>query len=158
MLCGLCVNTCAFLNFRKWHLATILSQKPLDGNNYDLWKTNLYIVLDFERIKFFTTTPKPQEPTANASEETKKQFTDSQRANTTARCYILASVAEHLQKQINDLESVLEIIQTLDGMFAKSSSTARQAAIGALMNTRMTRGNVWDHCLKPMGHISTAKV
>ena len=104
-------------------LATILSQKPLDGNNYDLWKTNLYIVLDFERIKFITTTPKPKEPTANASEETKKQFADWQQANTTARCYILASVAEHLRKQINDLESVLEIIPTLDGMFAKSSNT-----------------------------------
>ena len=139
-------------------LATILSQKPLDGNNYDLWKTNLFIVLDFEIIKFITTTPKPQEPIANASEETKKQFADWQRANTTARCYILASIAEHLRKQINDLESVLEIIQTLDGMFAKSSSTARQAAIGALMNTRMTGGNVWDHCLKMMGHISTAEV
>ena len=43
-------------------------------------------------------------------------------------------------------------------MFAKSSSTARQAAIGALMNTRITGGNVRDHCLKMMGHISTAKV
>ena len=43
-------------------------------------------------------------------------------------------------------------------MFAKSSSTARQAAIGALMNTRMTGGNVCDHCLKMMGHISTAEV
>ena len=139
-------------------LATILSQKPLDENNYGLWKTNLFIVLDFERIKFITTTPKPQEPTANASEETKKQFADWQRANTTARCYILASVAEHLRKQINDMESVLEIIQTLDGMFAQSSSTARQAAIGALMNTRMTGGNVRDHCLKMMGHISTVEV
>ena len=43
-------------------------------------------------------------------------------------------------------------------MFAKSSSTARQAAIGALMNTRMAGGNVRDHCLKMMGHISTAEV
>ena len=69
-----------FFKFQKMTsfnpLATILSQKPLDGNNYDLWKTNLFIVLDFERIKFITTTPKPQEPTANASEETKKQFAD----------------------------------------------------------------------------------
>ena len=43
-------------------------------------------------------------------------------------------------------------------MFAKSSSTARQAAIGALMNTPTTRGNVRDHYLKMMGHISTAEV
>ena len=55
-------------------LATILSQKHLDGSNYDLWKTNHYIVLDFERIKFITTTTKPKEPTTNASEETKKKF------------------------------------------------------------------------------------
>ena len=139
-------------------LAIILSQKPLDGNNYDLWKTNLYIVLDFERIKFITTTPKPQEPTTNASEETKKQFADWQRANTTAPYYILASVAEHLRKQINDMESVLEIIQTLDGMFAKSSSTVRQAAIEALMNTSMIEINVRGHCLKMMGHISSVEV
>ena len=43
-------------------------------------------------------------------------------------------------------------------MFTKSSSTTRQAAIGALMNTRMTGENVRDHCLKMMGHISTAEV
>ena len=43
-------------------------------------------------------------------------------------------------------------------MFANSSSTARQAAIGALMNTRMTGRNVRENCLKMMGHISTAEV
>ena len=57
-------------------LATNLSQKPLDGSNYDLWKTDLYIVLDFERIKFITTTTKPKESTADALEETKKKFAD----------------------------------------------------------------------------------
>ncbi|XP_060667870.1 uncharacterized protein LOC132799599 [Ziziphus jujuba] len=139
-------------------IVIILNQKPLDGNNYDLWKTNLYIILDFERIKFITTTPKPKEPAANASEETKKQFADWQRANITARCYILASVVEHLQKQLDSLECVSEMIQILDGIFAKSSSTARQAAIWALMNTRMTGGSVRDHCLKMMVHISTAEV
>ena len=87
-------------------LATILSQKPFDGSNYDIWKTNLYIVLDFERIKFITTTTKPKEPTLDASKETKKKFVDGQRANTITRCYIFASVAEHLRKQINNLECV----------------------------------------------------
>ena len=58
------------------HLATILSRKPLDGRNYDLWKTNLYIVLDFERIKYITITMKPKEPIVVVSEETKKKFAD----------------------------------------------------------------------------------
>ena len=79
-------------------LAIIFSQKPLDGSNYYLLKTNLSIVLDFERIKFITTTTKPKEPAADASNETKKKFVNWQQANMTARCYILASAAEHLWK------------------------------------------------------------
>ena len=60
----------------------------------------------------------------------------------TARCYILASIVEHLRKQINDLEHVSDKVQTLDRMFTESSNTARQVVIRALMNTRMTGGNV----------------
>ena len=63
-----------------------------------------------------------------------------------------------MRKQINYLECVSEMVQTLDGMFAKRNSTTRQAAIGALMNTRMTGGSVRDHCLKMIRHISTAEV
>nr|XP_048324725.1 uncharacterized protein LOC125421049 [Ziziphus jujuba var. spinosa] len=83
---------------------------------------------------------------------------DWQWANTTARCYILVSVTEHLQKQLDSLECVSEIIQTLDKIFAKSSYTARQEAIEALMNTCMTGGSVRDHCLKMMAHNSTAEM
>ena len=50
------------------------------------------------------------------------------------------------------------MIQTLDGMFAKSSSASRKAVIRALMNTRMTRGSVRDHCLAMMSHINRAEV
>ena len=56
------------------------------------------------------------------------------------------------------MEYVSNMIQTLDRIFVESSSTARQAAIMALMNTRMIGRNVRDHCLKMMGHISTTKV
>ena len=50
------------------------------------------------------------------------------------------------------------MVQTLDRMFVESSSIARQVAIKAQMNTRMIGGNVRDHYLKMMGHISTPKV
>ena len=50
------------------------------------------------------------------------------------------------------------MIQTLDGMFAKSSSASRQVAIRALMNTRMIGGSVRDHCLAMMSHINRAEV
>ena len=50
------------------------------------------------------------------------------------------------------------MVQTIDEMFAKSNSTARQAAIWALKNTRMTGGSVLDYYLKMAGHISTTEV
>ena len=62
-----------------------------------------------------------------------------------------------MRKQINDLEHVSNMVQTLDRMFTESGNTARQAAIRALMNTLMTGRNVRDHYLKMMRHISTMK-
>ena len=139
-------------------LAMILSQKPMDGNNYSEWKTNLYIVLDFEKLKFVLTTPKPNEPAANASDQVRKNYENWDKANISVRCYILASVASHLKGQISHLESGAEMIQTLDKMFAQSTSSLRQAAVRAIMNTRMTGGSVRDHCLKMMSHLNQAEV
>ena len=136
----------------------ILSQKPMDGTNYNQWKTNLYIVLNYEKIKFILTTPKSNEPAADASQQIQTQYSEWQKANIAVRYYILANVAYHLQEQISKLESGAEMIQTVDGMFAKSSSASRQAAIRALMNTRMIGGSVRDHCLAMMSHISWTEV
>ena len=69
------------------------------------------------------------------SQQIQTQYLEWKKANIVVHCYILASVAGHLQKQISKLESGAEMIQTLDGMFAKSSSALRQVAIRALMNT-----------------------
>ena len=55
-------------------LAMFLNKKPMDGNNFEVWKTNLYIVLDYEKIKFVLKTPKPNEPAANATERVKKAY------------------------------------------------------------------------------------
>ena len=77
-------------------LAMILSQKPMDGINYNQWKTNLYIVLDYEKIKFVLTTPRPNEPAVDASQEIQMQYSEWHKVNIAVRCYILASVADHL--------------------------------------------------------------
>ena len=52
-------------------LAMILNKKPLDGNNFEDWKTNLYIVLDYEKIKFVLDTPTTAIPEASANDITK---------------------------------------------------------------------------------------
>ena len=58
-------------SFNPLAMAMILNQKPLDGNNFEDWKTNLYIVLDYEKIKFVLDTPKPAIPEAGANDITK---------------------------------------------------------------------------------------
>ena len=136
-------------------LVTILSQKLMDGSNYNKWKINPFIVLEYENIKFVLPTLKP---TVNASDQVKKDYSDWHKANNTARCYIHASIANHLKPQISKLESEVEMIQSLDGMFANSSFSARQSAMRDLMYTRMTGGSVRDHCLKMMSHLSQAEV
>lgn len=75
-------------------LVVILSQQLINGKNYSKWKINLYIILEYEKIKFVFTTPKPKEPTI-----------DAQKANISVYCYILINVASHLQEQISKLES-----------------------------------------------------
>ena len=50
------------------------------------------------------------------------------------------------------------MLQTLEGMFAKSSASERQAVITYLINTRMTGGRVKDHCLAMISHISRVEV
>ena len=60
----------------------------------------------------------------------------------------------HLRQQIIALDSEVEMLQTLEGMFAKSIASERQAAITDLINTRMTGECVKDHCLTMISHIS----
>ena len=50
------------------------------------------------------------------------------------------------------------MLQTLEGMFAKSTAFERQAVITDLINTRMTGGRVKDHYLAMISYISRAEV
>ena len=92
------------------HLAMILNQKPLDGNNFEDWKTKLYIVLGYEKIKFVLNTPKPAIPEAGANDITKTEHATWEDANTSLQCYILASVVGHLRQQITPLNSGVEML------------------------------------------------
>ena len=60
----------------------ILNKKPLDGNNFEYWKTNLYIVLDYEKIRFILDTPKPAIPEAGAKDVTKTEHATWEKSNT----------------------------------------------------------------------------
>ena len=103
-------------------------------------------------------TPKPAIPEAGANDITKTEHATWENANTSLRCYILSSVVGNLRQQITPLDSGVEMLQTLEGMFAKSTASERQTAVTDLINTRMTGGRVKDHCLAMISHISRVEV
>ncbi|XP_061361100.1 uncharacterized protein LOC133305012 [Gastrolobium bilobum] len=55
------------------------------------------------------------------------------------------------------VESGEAMLQTLDGMFATSSSSARQIALNAVTKTVMPGGIVQDHCLSMIANFKKAE-
>ena len=85
-------------------LVTILNRNKLIGSNYVYWKRNLDIVLTVEEHKFVLNQPCPNFPSLDAHSEEKQQYDHWQKYNEMAKCYILASISNVLQHQMQDVE------------------------------------------------------
>ena len=100
-------------------LSVILTSNKLTGPNYVDWRRNLDIVLTAEDYSIALTEAQPETPAADASQELKDQHKRWTKANTMARCYILASMSNVLQHQHKNMPTAHEIILSLREMFAE---------------------------------------
>ena len=100
-------------------LIAILNQNKLTGSNYVDQKRNLDIVLTAEEHKYVLTQPCPSFPSLNAPPEEKQRYDHWQKSNEMAKCYILASISNVLQHQMQDVELASDIMQSLKGMFGE---------------------------------------
>ena len=76
-----------------------------------------------------------------------------------AKCYILASISNVLQHQMQDVELALDIMLSLKEMFGEQGRFARQETMRQIYNTKMTEGtSVREHCLRMISHLNTLKV
>ena len=91
-------------------LVIILNQNKLIGLNYVDWKRNLDIVLITEEHKFVLNQPCPNFPSLVAAFEEKQPYDCWQKSNEMAKCYILTSISNVLQHQMQDVELALDII------------------------------------------------
>ena len=80
-------------------LSVILSQNKLIGENFTDWKRNLNIVLTSEKHKFVFLEACPPEPAANAAKAVKDAYEKWIVSDNMARCYMLASMSNVLQRQ-----------------------------------------------------------
>lgn len=140
-------------------LSTILGQNKLEGHNYVDWRRNLDIVLTVEDYNFVLYEECTLKPDNESSDDEKLAYQKWQKADQMARCYIMASMSNVLQHQHQNMLSAFEILESLKQMFGDQGRAAKQTAMRALMNTKMTEGTpVRDHVLKMMSLLNELEV
>ena len=101
----------------------------------------------------------PSPPDSISTPEEDAAYHKWQKADKMARCYILASMSNVLQQQHERMLTAYDIMFNLKEMFGEQSRAARQVAMKALLNTKMTEGTpVQDHVLKVIAHLNELEI
>ena len=100
-------------------LVTILNQNKLNRSNSVNWKRNSDIVLTVEEHKYVLSQPCPNFPSLDAPFEEKQRHDRWQKSNEMSKCYILASISNVLQHQMQDVELASNIMLSLKEMFGE---------------------------------------
>ena len=76
-----------------------------------------------------------------------------------AKCFILASISNVLQHQMQDVELASNIMLSLKEMFGEQGHSARQETMRLIYNTKMAVGTlVREHCLRLISNLNTMEV
>ena len=117
------------------------------------------IVLTVEEHKYVLTQPCPSFPSLNAPFEEKQRYDRWNKSNEMAKCYILASISNVLQHQMQDVELASDIMLCLKEMFGEQGHSARQETRRLIYNTKMAEGtSVREHCLWMISNLNTLVV
>ena len=136
-------------------LAKILDENRLSGPNYVDWKRNLIIVLIVDKIAHVLNIEAPELALADAIEEQRDAFNKWHEADEMAKCYIMASMTNVLQKQCQGLVTTQDMMLHLKEMFGEQSKSAWQTAMKNLVSTKMVEGTlVREHVLKMISFIN----
>ncbi|XP_050289992.1 uncharacterized protein LOC126728168 [Quercus robur] len=138
---------------------TIFNQNKLTRSNCVDWKRNFDIVLTTEEHKYVLTQPCHNFPSLDAPFEEKQRYNRWQKSNEMAKCYMLASISNVLQRQMQDVELASDIMLSLKEMFGEQGHFAKQETMRQIYNTKMTYGTlVRDHSLRMISNLNTLEV
>jgi hypothetical protein len=126
---------------------TILNQNNLTSPNYVDWKRNSDIVLTANGHKFVLTDASPAEPANNACKPVRQRFDRWKRSDEMTKCYVLASVSNVLQHQLQDFDHATGMMTILKEMFGEQNRTAKSGTMRYLLNIKITESTlVREHC------------
>ena len=76
-----------------------------------------------------------------------------------SKCYILASISNVLQHQMQDVELASDIILSLKEMFGEQGRSVRQETMRQIYNSKMAEGtSVREHCLRMISNLNALEV
>ncbi|GMN19281.1 hypothetical protein TIFTF001_039771 [Ficus carica] len=139
-------------------LFVILTQNKLTDENFNDWKRNLLIVLNFEKHSFVLTQPRPPTPAIDAPERDFVALERWDNSNLSAMCYIRESMSNVLHKQHEEHQTARQIMDNLEEMFGEQTIQAKTNATKGLMNCRQKVGTpIKEHMMKVMAYLSEAQ-
>ena len=75
------------------------------------------------------------------------------------KCYIMASISNVLQHQMQDITLASDIMLNLKEMFGIQGRSARQDIMRTLLNTRMAEGTpIRDHSLRMISYLNELEI
>ena len=76
-----------------------------------------------------------------------------------AKCYIMASISNVLQHQMQDITLASDIMLNLKEMFGIQGRSARQEIMRTLLNTQMAEGTpIRYHCLGMISYLNELEI
>jgi len=76
-----------------------------------------------------------------------------------AKCYVLASVSNVLQHQLQDLDHASGMITILKEMLGEQNHIAKSGTMRSLLNTKMAKGTpIKEHCLSMIAMLNSLEV
>ncbi|XP_042396440.1 uncharacterized protein LOC121986540 [Zingiber officinale] len=135
-------------------LSVILDQNKLTGPNYSDWLRNLKIVLASEKIAYTLDKTPPKEAPINATHDELEKLKKWSDHNLQARCYMLASMSNELQRRFEETVDAKDIHIHLQELYGAQTHSVKHATVKELMMDRMRDGaSVHEHGVKMIGLI-----
>ncbi|GKV12657.1 hypothetical protein SLEP1_g23780 [Rubroshorea leprosula] len=119
-------------------LAKILDENRFKGPNYSDWKRNLNIVLTAEKLVHVLNEEPPIMLELGADKDAQEDYQLWFDHDSLAKCYLLASLENRLQKQHEKMATAKDIMASLKEMFGQQNCSTRQSTMKGLMSTKMT--------------------
>ncbi|KAM1763668.1 hypothetical protein ACFX11_002989 [Malus domestica] len=122
-------------------LAKILNKHCLEGHNFPSWYRNVKILLTLEKIVYVLDKAPPHIPLGpEATEDERAKYDKHVEDDTHAKCYLLASMNEELQRQHEGMDSASSIILHLTELYGEGTCNRRFSTVNELVKTKMVKG------------------